>query len=145
MSSTVAPPAPTKSTPTDYGTFVTSVMSRMTKSTGKLDQQVLRQCLGLASSYLVSDTTMSPASGLASWHAGFNRLVDVLVALHRRNELELETVSQASKACSECWSVAGTWRELEDCRESVRGIAVRLKSILDENGHTYRGGHVYVP
>lgn len=88
---------------------------------------------------------MNPTGGLASWHAGFNRLVDLLVALHSRKELELDTVSAASKACSECWSVAGTWREMEECRESVRGIAVRLKGILDDNGRTYRGGHVYVP
>lgn len=121
------------------------VLSDMTKSTGKIDQRVLRQCLGLASSYLVTDTTMSPGSGFTSWSAGFNRLVEVLVALHRRKELDLETVSTASKACSECWSVAGTWREMDGCRDSVRDIAVKLKSILDENGRTYHGGYVYVP
>ena len=138
-------PPPTISTPTDYASFVTKVMAGMSRTKGKMDQRVLRQCLGLASSYLVTDTTMNPTGGLVSWHAGFNRLVDLLVALHVRSELELETVSAASKACSECWSVAGTWREVEECRESVRGIAVRLKGILDENGRTYRGGHVYVP
>ena len=61
---------------------------------------------------------MNPSLGLTSWHNGFNRLVDVLVVLHARNELELETVSAASKACSECWTVAGAWREVEDCKES---------------------------
>lgn len=90
---------------------------------------------------------MNTTNGHVSWQAGFNRLVDVLAALDARGELELETVSAASKACSECWSVAGNWRELEDanCRESVRGIAVRLKGLLDENGRTYHGGRVYVP
>lgn len=68
-----------------------------------------------------------------------------MVALNARGELETETVSVASKACSECWSVAGTWREVEVSRESIREIAKRLKGILDENGRTYRGERIYVP
>lgn len=130
---------------TDYEAFVTQMIGRMTRATGTIDQRILRQCLGLASSYLVTDSTMNPSSGLTSWNNGFNRLVDVLVALHHRNELELDTVSAASKACSECWTAAGNWREAEDTKENVRAIAVRLKGILDENGRTYRGGRVYVP
>lgn len=140
------PPAPTPiSTPTDYRSFVTKVVRNMTRTKGSIDQKVLRQCLGLSSSYLVTDTTMNPSGGLTSWHEGFNQLVDVLVALDKTSNLELDTVSAASKACSECWSVAGTWREYEECRGIIRGIAVRLKNILDENGRTYHGGHVYVP
>ena len=42
---------------------------------------VLRRCLGLASSYLVTDVTMNAEEGVRSWRAGFNRLVDVMVAL----------------------------------------------------------------
>lgn len=117
----------------------------MTKTSGSIDQRALQQCLGLASSYLVTDTTMNPDEGLHSWQNGFNRLVDVIVALNARGELDVETVSAASKACSECWSVAGTWREMEVGRESVRDLAKRLKGILDENGRTYRGNWIYVP
>ena len=117
----------------------------MTRTTGSVDQRVLRQCLGLASSYLVTDTTMNPTGGLTSWNNGLNRLVDVLVALHNRNELELDTISAASKACSECWSAAGNWRGLEGSKGAIRAVAGRLKGLLDPNGRTYRGGRVYVP
>ena len=88
---------------------------------------------------------MNSETGMATWYIGFSRLIDVLIALHRRGELELETVSEASKACSECWTVAGSWREMQDCREGVKEIATKLKSILDENGKTYKGGRIYVP
>lgn len=117
----------------------------MTHASTVIDQRVLRQCLGLASSYLVTDSTMNPTGGLTSWNNGFNRLVDVLVVLHARNDLELDTISAASKACSECWTAMDNWSEVEDCKENVRAIAVRLKGILDPNGQTYRGGRVYVP
>lgn len=120
-------------------------MSQMTHASSVIDQRVLRQCLGLASSYLVTDSTMNPTGGLTAWNSGLNRLVDVLVVLDARSELELETISAASKACSECWTVMDNWSEVEDCKESVRAIAVRLKGILDDNGRTYRGGRVYVP
>jgi hypothetical protein len=116
----------------------------MTRESGAIDQRVLRQCLGLSSSYLVTDTSMDIENGLTTWSSGFNRLVDVLVALHRTGELQIETVSEASKACSECWSVGG-WRGLENSREAVRGIAAKLKTLLDENGRTYKGERVYVP
>ncbi|KAI0695726.1 hypothetical protein BC835DRAFT_1414706 [Cytidiella melzeri] len=138
---------PNESSPanTDYGAFVTRVIARMTKTSGSIDQFVLQQCLGLASSYLVTDTSMNPDNGLVSWQNGFNRLVDIIVALNARGELDVGTVSAASKACSECWSVAGTWREVEVSREGVRNIAIRLKGILDDNGRTYRGERIYVP
>ena len=41
--------------------------------------------------------------------------------------------------------VAGNWRGLDECRESVRKVAVRLKMLLDENGRTFEGERVYVP
>ncbi|TFY60891.1 hypothetical protein EVG20_g7257 [Dentipellis fragilis] len=130
---------------TSYEGTVLSVLSRMTRQSEGVRQDVLRQCLGLSSSYLVTDTTMNPAGGAASWMVGFNRLVDVMFALHGRGELELETVNAASKACSECWSVTGNWTGLEECRETIRGVAERLKRLLDENGRTYEGAAVYVP
>ncbi|KAI0068869.1 hypothetical protein BV25DRAFT_1844661 [Artomyces pyxidatus] len=131
--------------PTDYGAYVLDALASMTRHSGAVDQTSLRQCLGMASSYLVTDVTMNPNGGMASWNTGFARLVDVLIALHARGELELETLNAASKACSECWTVAGNWRTMLDCREGVRRVAGKLQKLLDENGRTYKGGAVYVP
>jgi len=117
----------------------------MTRETGSVDQNLLRRCIGLASSYLVTDTTMNPERGLSTWYAGLSNLVDVFTALHVRGELELETFNAASKACSECWSVVGTWRGLEEGRECVRNVASKLRNMLDANGRTYRGEGVYAP
>ena len=117
----------------------------MTRESKSVDQVLLRRCIGLSSSYLVTDTSMNPEGGMASWTIGFNRLVDVIVALHAVGELEFETVNQASKACSECWTVAGSWRGLDQAREGVRGVATKLKKLLDENGKTYKGEKVYTP
>lgn len=82
---------------------------------------------------------MDPESGVNTWTTGFVRLVDVVVALHAINELELETVNAASRACSECWGASSSWRGFEDCREGVRTVAAKLKRLLDANGRTYRG------
>ncbi|TFK91808.1 hypothetical protein K466DRAFT_514552 [Polyporus arcularius HHB13444] len=133
------------SPPTDYRAFVVDVLARMTRTSGRIDQMILRRCIGLASSYLVTDVTMNAEEGARTWRAGFNRLVDVMVALHTRHELEVETVNTASKACSECWGVAGSWREMDECREGVKAIATRLKGLLDSNGKTYHGQAIYAP
>ncbi|TFK55734.1 hypothetical protein OE88DRAFT_1652182 [Heliocybe sulcata] len=134
-----------RSPATDYASVVVGVLGRMTRDKGAIDQRLLRHCLGLSSSYLLTDTSMNPETGVNTWATGFHRIVDVLVALHHRGELELETVNEASKACSECWSVSGAWRGMEGCREGVRGVAAKLKSLLDENGKTYRGARIYTP
>ena len=126
--------------PTNFGIYVAEVLSSMSST---YDQEALRQCLGLSSSYLVSDMTMNPTGGIISWTAGLNLLVDVLEKLHSRGELELETMNAGSKACSECWQVAGNWRGLEECRASVRRVAARMKALLDENGSTFGGQSVY--
>ena len=131
--------------PTDYGNMVVEVLGKMTRTSGRIDQAALRRCIGLASSYMVTDVTMNAEGGVHTWRAGFNRLVDVMVALHARQELEVETVDAASRACSECWAVAGSWREMDECREGVTAIAARLKGLLDGNGKTYRGQAIYVP
>lgn len=52
-------------------------------------------------------------------------------------------MSEASKACSECWTAAGAWKGMEDCRVGVRTIAGKLRKLLDEGGRTYRGMCVY--
>jgi hypothetical protein len=130
--------------PTDFGAFVIQILSQSTRKSQRIDQDVLRQCLGLASSFLLTDTSMNPEQGISTWFLGVNRLVDVLVALHTRNELDHETVNAASKACSECWSAAGSWRGLEECREGVRTVAKKLQQLLDPNRTTYRGSY-YTP
>lgn len=85
---------------------------------------------------------MNPPQGVDTWFTGFSRLIDLVVALHARNELELETMNAASKACAECWAVAGVWRGLESCRDGVRTVASRLKKLLDPNGRTYHGNSI---
>lgn len=138
---------------TDYGTLVVRVFEHMKGQTApgaalSIDQGLLRQCLALSSSHLVADATTSPVStadGINKWLVGFTRLVDVVVALHNTDELELETINVASKACSECWSVAGSLRGLEDGRDGVRSVAGKLKRVLDENGKTYKGERVWAP
>ncbi|KAJ7591004.1 hypothetical protein C8J56DRAFT_1135469 [Mycena floridula] len=81
-----------------YGDFVVNVaVPRMTRHS-RLDQSILRQCIGLSSSFLVTDTTTDPERGLLSWQSGFSRLVDLVVALHATNELELDTVDAAVKS-----------------------------------------------
>jgi hypothetical protein len=117
----------------------------MTAETGALDQDALRHALGLAASHLLADTATDGERGGARWAAGLVRLVDLLVVLHARGELEPATVNEASRACAECWAVAGAWRGLEPCREGVRAAAVKLRAILDPNGRTYRGDRVYAP
>ncbi|KAI9574879.1 hypothetical protein HD554DRAFT_2010380 [Boletus coccyginus] len=132
--------------PTDYAHFVLGVLAKMTRDAGAIDQAVLRRAIGLASSYLVTDTSTNPDGGIATWQTGFNRLVDLVVVLHHRSELELDTVNEASRACSECWSVAGTWRGMEECRQGVKEVAGKLKKLLDEpNRRTYQGHKVYTP
>ncbi|KAG6335634.1 hypothetical protein ID866_3450 [Astraeus odoratus] len=129
--------------PTDYGQFVVNVLARMTRESGTVDQSILRRAIGLASSFLLADASTNAEGGIATWQTGFNRLIDVVVVLHHRDELELESFNEASKACSECWSVAGTWRGMEECRQGVKEVAGKLKKLLDEpNRRTYKGHKV---
>lgn len=130
---------------TDFATYVIEVLSHTTRESQPLDQDVLRQCLGLASSFLVTDVTMNPDQGMKTWTVGFNRLIDLVVALHAINALQVETIDAASKACSECWSAAGAWRGFEECKEGVRAVATKLKKLLDPDGTTYRGHAIYAP
>lgn len=130
----------------DFQNAVLNALGAMTRTSGSIDQTKLRHLLMLTPAYLVVDNTINSEGGLARWSAGFHRLVDVLLALHAKEQLELETVNEASKACSECWSVSGTYRGLTaEGREVVRGIAARLKTMLDRDGRKYRGERVYAP
>jgi hypothetical protein len=141
---------------TDFATFVTDALAqshhchlhnqRDSSSTAeRIDQNVLRQCINLSSSFLLTDVATNPGAGISTWSTGLNRLVDIVIVLHKRNELEVDTISAASKACSECWTIAGNWRGLDDCRQSVREIGGRLKKVLDPDEHTYGGQRVYAP
>ncbi|KAJ7890779.1 hypothetical protein B0H13DRAFT_1571324, partial [Mycena leptocephala] len=132
---------------TDFSRFVLDAVKDSAKREPPqetlLDQQILRTALALASSFLITDTSTNPDphAGSTTWFVGLNQLVDLLVVLHAREELELETINAASKNhFAECWTVAGTWRGLEECRDGVRKVGAKLKKLLDENnGCTYRG------
>ncbi|KAF5320781.1 hypothetical protein D9619_000920 [Psilocybe cf. subviscida] len=137
------PPTP----PTDFAAFVTEILARESRASDSttINQDILRRCLHLASSFFVTDTTTNPERGISTWSSGLNRLVDLVLVLHRRNELALETLDAASRACSECWTAAGSWRVLEEGRTHVREAGQRLKKILDENQRTYKGERIYSP
>ena len=131
-------PVQQQTRPTSFDIYVVEVLNSMTARSTTIDQDVIRKCLGLSSSYLITDTTtnLNPTEGMNSWCVGFRRIVDVLVALHSRGELELETINAASRACSECWTAAGNWIGLGGARECVKKIAAQLKTLLDENSST---------
>lgn len=142
---------------TDFGAFVLDAVARMTippprdsekqEKEGKepsiprtIDQTLLCQCLRLSSSYLITDASMNPERGTHTWAVGFSRLIDIVIALHSRSELELSTVVAATKACRECWIAAGAFTLVEDCRGKVREHATKLRNnIMDSGGKTYKG------
>ncbi|KIK06686.1 hypothetical protein K443DRAFT_129627 [Laccaria amethystina LaAM-08-1] len=124
---------------TDFSAFVLDILSH---TTHPIDQKVLCHCLQLASSFLVTDLTMDPQHGLSTWSLGLSRIVDVVLALHARDELEVATLSAASMACSECWTTAGSFKGMQDSRAKVREIGNKLKKLLDPNRRTYK---VYAP
>ncbi len=70
----------------------------------------------------------------------------VIIALHRRGELDLETLNEASKACAEAWSICGSWRGLDNGKTAIGSMSTRLReNVLDEDGVSYKGEPVYVP
>lgn len=123
-------------------------------ASGTIDQSQLRQLVALAPSYLVLDSTTYPttAEGVAEWSQGMNRICDgtsfqlklmsgachgrcehstkrlsVVVALHRKLALELETLNEVSRSCAESWVVCGSWRGLDSGRTAIQRVAARLK------------------
>src|SRR5258708_23282049 len=129
-------PVQQQTQPTSFETYVVEVLNSMTARSSTVEQDPVRQCLMLSSSYLITDTTTNPTEGMNSWCAGLNRLVDVLTALHSRGELELETISAASKACSECWTVAGNLRGVEGSKARAGRAAGLLQTLLEYHGRT---------
>lgn len=134
----VTPRGPTQAGMNSSTTTIPTTTSRPSQT---LDQLAIRQLLSLASSYLVTDTVTQPhiSVGISSWATGFNRLVEIILALHARGSLEFETLNTASRACSECWSVAMAWRGLDECLDVIKRVAIRLKPLLDTNGRDYKG------
>ncbi|KAF8681512.1 Zinc finger-containing protein [Rhizoctonia solani] len=139
------PPTQAHSKPVSYDEYVIRVTALMTKEKGSIDQPSLCRTVGLAPSYLILDTTTlsSSTAGIQTWASGFHRLVDIMLVLHKRDELQIETLNRASQACSECWTMTCAFQGLQDARTGVRSIAARLQGILDPNGIEYKGEKVY--
>lgn len=69
----------------------------------------------------------------------------MVIALHNQGTLELETLNATSRACAEAWSVAGSWRGLEQGRAVVSVLAARIRDgILDSDGLSYKGEPVQI-
>lgn len=131
--------------PTDFGRYVVDILAKQSQLTGEIDQKVIRDCLALSSSFLITDVGTNPTTGLAAWNAGLKGLVDVMIALHKKAQLEAATVSAASRACSECWSVADTWQHMENVRNCIGAVAKKLHGLLDKDRKSYQGTEVYTP
>ncbi|KAF7301686.1 hypothetical protein MIND_00734100 [Mycena indigotica] len=88
---------PSVAQPTDYSHFVLQAVKTGSKE-GGLDQAVVRTALSLCASFLITDTSTNEMTrGSQTWFTGLNQLVDLLVALHARDELEVDTFNAASK------------------------------------------------
>jgi hypothetical protein len=89
---------------------------------------------------VVTDVSIDPEGGIATWKTGFNRLVDLAVVLHHRSKLELDTVNDAFKACFKCWSVTTTHlaRHGRVCSEKNQSLTITIQSKPLKNTSTYR-------
>ncbi|KZT53323.1 hypothetical protein CALCODRAFT_474882 [Calocera cornea HHB12733] len=112
---------------------------------GPIDQSLLRRWLALAPTFLLLDASTHPSpQGLASWQLGLRLLINLMLALHSRGQLEWETMNAASKALAECWSISLCWTGLEGAKGAVQGAGGRLKAVLDRDDPTrYRGRALY--
>jgi hypothetical protein len=144
--------------PTDYGKFVLDALAHMAKTkqgdesqgvpsssssspapSSSIDQDVLRQCIRLSSSFLLTDSTMNAETGIQTWSTGMNRVVDIVLALDKKDVLEIETMTEVSRACTECWTAAGAFPGIADCRTHVRDFGIKLKKLLDPGSDSYKG------
>ncbi|KIO25024.1 hypothetical protein M407DRAFT_25664 [Tulasnella calospora MUT 4182] len=124
------------------------VLSNMTQNGGSIVQADLRKLIALSPSYLIVDSTVHPnaADGVNQWALGLNRLCEVIIALHRKEELELETLNETSRACAEAWSITSSWRGMERGKAVIGDLSARLREhVLDPDGLTYKGEAIYVP
>lgn len=132
--------------PTDYGKFVVDAISHMTRnplSNGRLNQENLRNCLAMASSFMIADTTLNSESGIDSWTTGFKHLVELLLHLHRKGDLDPATMGMSIRACYECWVAIGSFQNLDRGRAVVQECGSKLRACLDEpvpgGGAKYKG------
>ncbi|KAF5333126.1 hypothetical protein D9611_002594 [Ephemerocybe angulata] len=104
-----------------------------------IDQDLIRQSLRLASSFLLTDSSMNPETGLETWSIGLGRLIDIILSLHRANALEVETMREAASTLRECWTAGGNFPGLEDSRKRIREDGQKLKNLLDDKQQIYKG------
>ncbi|KZO98185.1 hypothetical protein CALVIDRAFT_479224 [Calocera viscosa TUFC12733] len=112
---------------------------------GRVDQTLLRRWLTLTPTFLLLDSSSHPSpSGLLSWQLGLQALINLMLALHTRNQLEWETMNAASRALAECWSICLCWTGMELAKGAVQGAGGKLKAVLDRDDPTrYKGRPLY--
>lgn len=82
---------------------------------------------------------MNPDTGLQTWSNGLSRLIEIIVALHRTDALEIETMRAAALALRECWTAGGSFPGLEWSRERVRQDGLKLKNLCGSDPNRYKG------
>ncbi|CAK5263047.1 unnamed protein product [Mycena citricolor] len=78
---------------TDFARFVVDTIKASSSLALNENQAVIRSALALSPTFLLTDNCTNPdSSGSDTWLLGLNHLADILVALHARNELEVDLV-----------------------------------------------------
>jgi len=117
----------------------TSAQSQAEQPTSSIDQNLLRECIRLAGSFLLTDTSMNPEGGLQTWSTGMKQLVEVVIALHKTGTLEVATMAVTSKACEECWVNSMNFPGLRGASTLMKELGLRLRDLLDEDKKSYKG------
>jgi hypothetical protein len=120
----------------DYNLTVLKCLSQM--KTYHDNQETIRAYIALASSFLMLDAAPqnSPETGITQWALGFERIMDVVAALHASSLLDVETVQAVNGALSESWSNTDTIQGTEFAQEKIKGLAGRLRKLLDNGEST---------
>ncbi|KAG8983603.1 hypothetical protein FRB90_005876 [Tulasnella sp. 427] len=127
----------------NYNETALKVLSNMTQNGGSIVQKDIRQLIALSPSYLIVDSTVHQTDGVSQWALGLNRICETL---HRKGELELETLNEMSRACAEAWSITSSWRGMEKGKTVIGDLSARLReNVLDPDGLSYKGEAIYVP
>jgi len=125
---------------------VNRALSRMTAAHNAIDQVRLRYWLSLSPSFLMLDvsTTSPPTLGIERWKNGLHSLVNVVVALHAKDQLEFETIDEAARALAQCWSITLGWTGMDYAQVSVQQVGEKLTSVLDiDDRSRYKGRVVW--
>lgn len=98
------------------------------------NQEILRAYLQLAPAYLLLDGShkTDPETGVSQWAMGFDRIMDVLAALHASSQLELLTVEAVRNALAECWSSSESISPTTVVQEKIKALAGRLRRLMDD-------------